>query len=735
MTEPNELNAEILRVLGAAPVEGFGVAVIRSALHLQVEPRVVLAALFQLRESGLAQRNNNGRWTVPASARVAVKPPQRREPRKTRSARPKKEAVAASLPEVQDAGIPPRAADGSFQLDATQRPVAHAAPEARQIVEAGPGHGKTAVACARVAWLIDQGVPGTQILLLSFTRTAVREMRQRIGELARSGTDVADIRIQTIDSWATGLRTGFLGDAALSGSFDDGIRRTLSLLRKPSGDLAEDLQALRHVLVDEAQDLVGPRARVIAELLRVVSPECGFTIFLDPAQGIYDWAEDSREGEKNTERFAEMVRTIPGVLPPISLGHLHRTADPELRRLLLGARSLVLDPETMKPASSLRSILAERMRPERPEWQTLVPSLPDDALVLFRRRGAVLDASAWLAAAKIPHRLRLGGLPQPIAPWVAALLHDAYEQNNRLPRLTRDVCERAWTALEVSYLTRGWTFERAWSVLRRMAAEGQGRIDAHKVADALLCGQVPDDLHTRELGPGGPILGTVHGSKGREGSRVVFMVPAVEDWRDNGGEREAEEREDPEAGEARVLYVAITRAKERLDLYDGGCCYFSKANGRDWQRAKNDRIRFEVGRDGDIDAARAMVLTPEGVARHQAWMRSFDGIPRRVCAIRREGRRASSWELRAAEGQDTAGAGVLGLIQEDVDRDLFEALSGKGLRRFRDEISHLYQLDITTNALRRDHLALDRLPAPWRTLRLILAPVVVGLGSIYVRKR
>ena len=42
----------------------------------------------------------------------------------------------------------------------------------------GPGTGKTAVACARVAELIDKGVNPAGIWLISFTRTAIR---QKIG--------------------------------------------------------------------------------------------------------------------------------------------------------------------------------------------------------------------------------------------------------------------------------------------------------------------------------------------------------------------------------------------------------------------------------------------------------------------------------------------------------------------------------------------------------------------------
>ncbi len=52
------------------------------------------------------------------------------------------------------------------------------------LILAGAGTGKTTTLCARVAWLLAEGVPAERILLLTFTRRAAREMVERARALA-----------------------------------------------------------------------------------------------------------------------------------------------------------------------------------------------------------------------------------------------------------------------------------------------------------------------------------------------------------------------------------------------------------------------------------------------------------------------------------------------------------------------------------------------------------------------
>lgn len=600
-----------------------------------------------------------------------------------------------------------------YVLDASQSKVVDLPPGGRALVEAGPGFGKTLVACARVARLVADGVPAPSILLLSFTRTAVREMRARIRELARSGVDVAGVEIRTIDSFFWRLRTGHSEtdqQASRGWGYDASIEEVTRMLASPGDSLREHLDSYQHVFVDEAQDLVGCRAELILAFLGVLPPACGYTVFLDPAQAIYGWAESAADEETGVE-FAKLVDRLDPEPRLIELRKYHRAADAKLKDLVLTVREIALG--RTKVRKSRCDAVRKRISVHFPftddspvDVAKKLARIEGSKLVLFRTRFEALKLSGDLAGEKIPHRLRIGGFSSIVAPWIAAVLNRVPD-----PLFTDQQFDLAWNELAASTRwTEGWSRDDAWLALRRMGADGKTRVKASVVADRLSMASLPDDLCSREPGAGDLTVGTIHGSKGREADAVVACLP------------DRETKNDDE--EARVLYVAVTRAKRRLLVLDAGDARWSKLKDRDrtWAGTRTGSVRVEIGRPGDLDE---ISCAQESIQRR---LELFDGTAQPLCARAIKDR---GW-ARIVHVIDRADEEIGALSGEDSElmQDLWKiarcAWGPAG--RPGNWIGYFRWMDVSTVAVSADHPDLNRAAARYRRTRTWLAPVVAGLG-------
>src|SRR5436190_1964388 len=164
-----------------------------------------------------------------------------------------------------------------------QEKIITASAHERTIVLAGPGTGKTETVARRLAHLVGtEGLRPSQILVLSFSRSAVKALVTRIRDLDQTDTATIEelrfLSVRTFDSWAFRMLR-FLGREAtdlLRNGFDENI----GMLIKSFNDLGVNsalgtpslrLGTLRHLVVDEFQDLAGVRAELVRELLRILT--------------------------------------------------------------------------------------------------------------------------------------------------------------------------------------------------------------------------------------------------------------------------------------------------------------------------------------------------------------------------------------------------------------------------------------------------------------------------------
>ena len=615
-----------------------------------------------------------------------------------------------------------------LQWDESQRGVITAAADDRLLVGAGPGTGKTAVACARVSHLIDhEGVEPSRIWLISFTRTAVREIRDRIACHLEDASEAYAVKIATLDSHAWMIHSGFKEDSRILGTYEENIQSVLDLLREDEY-VAEYVAGTEHLIVDEAQDLVGVRADLVTEIIERLPLSSGVTVFADEAQAIYGFADDTvvQAGEVRLPPLPVTIRSrFTGRFRECELTEVHRTDSPQLLKIFSGTRRKVLGAgdDTRGKFAEIKDEIVELAHGTVPRVDTWRVSELDRTFILYRRRCDVLLATSMLMRVGVPHRVRMSGLPVCLAAWIGVTLSEYTETDLRRDRFLELWSERVFgTSLETC------SADDAWAHLVRIAGRTNTVVDMRTLRQRLGRKQPPAELCHTELGDRGPIVGTIHASKGRETETVHLMLSNT-----YGGTVDEDE-------EARVVFVGATRGRSRLLIGQEHPQFARRVDdsGRTYRLLTRDHkpcAQVEVGRDADFDAGglagRDLFPSPCEVHASQARLRSLVDENVALVAVLD---RATRFVYRLSESVQGP---CLAVLSQYVNRDLFavanavqERLDG-GRRRTPDTIRHLYVRGVRTLVLAPEAPECETLYEPWRSSGIMLAPLVLGYSRVF----
>ncbi|MCL8012754.1 UvrD-helicase domain-containing protein [Streptomyces sp. AS02] len=445
-----------------------------------------------------------------------------------------------------------------------QRAVVDLPWDTRLLVTAGAGSGKTHTVVRRLDALVghedpEEALEAGEILVLSFSRAAVRELRDRI---ARHGDRARRVRVQTFDSWAYQLLVQTYPDEEWAArSFDERIRAATDAIEKGAVEAGE-LGIPSHVVIDEAQDLVGDRRDLVETLLDRFQRSCGFTVVGDSAQGIYGFQiDDPTERAGETDRFFVWLRASYDDLVELSLTENFRAKSVDARTALdLGSRlqNLAVSPVGQAAeAALLHAELRDRLL-DLPSLGDLadefalhaLKAFPDTCAILTRDNRQALAVSELLHEHAVEHTLKRSLQDRPVPYWVAELLR-------RAESLTLTEARFLQLLAEIP-LPSGVEPQRCWRSLRSATRRtGRGLVDVAAVGRLVAEGRFPDELGDPEKAR--LIVSTVHRAKGLEYDRVLLLSPpSITEL------QKAHEDLDVPA-EARSLYVAMTRTRE--DLY------------------------------------------------------------------------------------------------------------------------------------------------------------------------
>ena len=635
--------------------------------------------------------------------------------------------------------------------------VRSAGAAARLLVEAGPGTGKTEMAAVRMAGLVRAGLSPGELLVLSFSRSAVRNLTERLGRLEGADDRVLEelrhVSIRTFDSWAFRMLRQLQNPAPmlLARGHDENIEALTGLIRGRQRETVRKLTGdRRHLIVDEFQDLPGVRGELVLALLDLLSPPgrpgAGFTILGDLAQAIYGFAANraGRRFPTPAEYWKSVTDAYGGELDVVTLTHNYRAARPladlssSLRQVLLSGRT---DDEKLRIVREAVVALPASPEPANPAWLDNADS--GSRAILTRTNGESLGVLTHLFGRDVeggatPVRLRAGNHASLPPAWIAALLGRL-----RSPELPKSQFRRIY-----DHLTGEWddatcrrlglpAAEVTWSRLCRAsgAPEDATRVRIPELRSRL---KWPDSFPDDQLaGEDGLLVTTIHQSKGLEFD-IVTVLDAPRNAHEGAG---GDGRDDASVlEEAKVNYVAVTRAGRELNRMDGGELReapraWKLRNGRVRLRHwRNGRMNLEVGLTGDIDpfgfVDPGLHGGTEAVARVQDSLlrgaRSLQG--HKVMLLKRPRDGKAVWHIHV---QTPDGAGLLiGRTAPQLSYDLLEMVYEKGFA-LPGKIFNLRIAGVGTFASDAE-FALEE---PYRTSRLWLGVSLFGTGDFGTSRR
>ena len=444
-----------------------------------------------------------------------------------------------------DPGSPQTAAaDG---LDDAQREVALAPATARMVVLAPPGTGKTYTLIERVRRLVrsDAASGAAGIIVLSFTRAAVAEIVGRISTAVADGNAGDDLRyvtVRTFDSFAThALIRDASGASIPGGGHEARIREFTRRLEKGelTGPPAEQIAATRCLLVDEVQDLVGVRGRMVRALARaVLANGGGVTVFGDFAQAIYDYQEGPG-GFTSAKFLAEIRDTLGTTRLEVTLATDHRSTSECVRQFVRDARAAMGADGTTPSGGQLARLIHDLGAPAAPRE---IRDGVGRVAVLARTNLQAYHVAEWCRSSGTAVEMVRGSSASYAPAWLARLF-----AGFPMEVMSLSTARARWDSLIGA--TGGLTFEDAERRLRAAGVvEGQ-RIMLPRLNLAVLERRAA--LVARPVPAGAVAVSTIHRSKGLEFDSVFLLQQ--DQWQGK-----------PE--EVRVVYVAATRARASLRL-------------------------------------------------------------------------------------------------------------------------------------------------------------------------
>lgn len=612
----------------------------------------------------------------------------------------------------------------TFDTDRDLQDVVIRAPIDKKIlVNAGPGTGKTYTLVERLKYMIAKikDVDPQEIMVLSFSRAAIKEIGNRVFE----NSDLEDskywdlnlIDIRTFDSFATYLITEVEPEYDLSEkNYDERIEIAINIIQK-NPDI---FSSIKHLIIDEIQDLVGIRAKLVQVILEHVN--CGFTLFGDLCQSIFDYNAADERYNIDSEQFYEwIINKFNNGIDKYEFNVNYR------QEKSLAEKSMIIrDHIINKDEKAQEKVLIETIDDFNyiGYSHNLLDKLPKDKsktiCFLCRTNGQVLKVSKYLRDQNIKNIINKPSTYKVIDKWVADIFTDFTSKYVSYEDFKLKVKEK-------NFFTKD-SLKDKWELLKKIEGRNSSKLQISELARNLRYKKYYyEDICTKPNS--NVIVSTIHRAKGREYDCVVLLDDNVLQYKNSNGIK----------NEVKIYYVGITRPRKEIfktNFRSNVYMTYVGANKRwietGYRSKKKKRITFvEIGKEEDIEIESFVDINIHGstakVIENQKYIRDnvkpSDPLEFKL-----------NYDINGIRYDIYHFGKCIGRLSEKFSNELFYAFKKiqnhytKDKRYMPDEIRDVYVDDVCTYVI---NIEKDTIPEHFLENGLWYGITVVGLGKIW----
>lgn len=472
----------------------------------------------------------------------------------------------------------------------TPDPIVSAPLDSHILLNSGPGTGKTYTIIQRLIYILANKLClADEIYILCYTRSAKSIVESKIEQAVEKGViplSAKNICVLTFDSYATYFLMAMKEQGIIKENFDNyEYNERIRLFNDYIS--AEDFESIKYFIVDEIQDLVNERAKMVLKILENL--KCGYLLAGDRCQSIYDYEADDDATLDSVKFYALAEKLFPSDMLRYEIT-VNRRQSAELAKEATEMRRILLNESFINQNKCANNIVSKYAGKTKIEQyiKTLTKAPTVSTAILCRNNGEAEYISGLLCEKRIIHALNRGvDNVSPLPRWIADVFWDCCR-----PTISKkDFIERFKFRCD-SKLNP----EVLWELLCKLTdSQDKAVISVQKLTTALtITNNIPSEFFGEA-----PMLtvSTIHKAKGSEFDRVILIESDIKPSSDS-------------AEEARVRYVALTRPKTQFITMKKNTKYFKRTmSGRVIETGLHNIYKtnnkyckcITVGLTGDID--------------------------------------------------------------------------------------------------------------------------------------